>query len=94
MKNRNAKLLLAKPGQRIRITNRQVVRYAPNCIAGYPTEYYGMQKDRSAAQNRWRKSKKYPPFMKCDMCGHDAWHVGGAMYECDEGHTFWVRISA
>lgn len=59
MKNRNAKLLLAKPGQRIRITNRQVVYYAPNCNANYLTEYFGVQKDRSASQNRFKNLVKY-----------------------------------
>lgn len=50
--NRKAKLLLAKPGQRIRISNRQVVRYAPSGVSNLPTHYYGIDKNPSAAQNR------------------------------------------
>lgn len=55
MKNRKAKLLTAKPGQLIRISNRLVVRYAPSGLAGWlPTHFYGVRRRRSAAQNRWR----------------------------------------
>ncbi|AYL51300.1 hypothetical protein [Citrobacter freundii] len=54
MKNRKAKLLLAKPGQLIRISNRLVVRYAPSGVDGLPTHYYGKNRKPSAAQNRWR----------------------------------------
>ncbi|EDW6057378.1 hypothetical protein ZU60_005008, partial [Salmonella enterica subsp. enterica] len=52
--NRKAKLLLAKPGQRIRISNRQVVRYAPSGVANLPTHYYGIDKYTSATQNRMK----------------------------------------
>ncbi|OQM39136.1 hypothetical protein BZK42_26450 [Citrobacter braakii] len=53
MNNRKAKLLLAKPGQLIRISNRLVVRYAPSGLSRWlPTHYYGKNRKPSAAQNR------------------------------------------
>lgn len=55
MDNRKARILIAKPGQRIRVTNRLVVRYAPSGLAcGLPTHFYGIGRRRSAAQNRWK----------------------------------------
>ena len=55
MKNRKARLLIATSGQRIRVTNRLVVRYAPSDLArGLPTHFYGIGRRRSAAQNRWK----------------------------------------
>jgi hypothetical protein len=52
VKNRKAKLLLAKPGQLIRISNRLMGRYAPSGVDGLPTLYYGKNRKPSAAQNR------------------------------------------
>lgn len=40
MNNRRAKLLLAKPGQLIRISNSLLVRYAPSGVDGLPTHYF------------------------------------------------------
>lgn len=54
MKNRKAKFLFAKPGQRIRLTNRLVVRYAPSGTTFLPTHFYGLDRKPSAAQNRWK----------------------------------------
>lgn len=58
MNNLRAKLLLAKPGQLIRISNRLVVRYAPSGLThGWPTHYYGKNRKPSAAQNRRNNGK-------------------------------------
>lgn len=55
MKNRKARLLLASPGQLIRISNRLVVRYAPSGLErGFPTHFYGKNRKPSATQNRWK----------------------------------------
>ena len=55
MKNRKAKLLIAKSVQLIRISNRLVIRYAPSGLARWlPTHFYGAKRSRSAAQNRWK----------------------------------------
>jgi len=55
MNNRKAKFLFAKPGQRLRLSNRKVVRYAPSFVTWMlPTEYYSIGTKRSAAQNRWK----------------------------------------
>ncbi|UYB54942.1 hypothetical protein N6B35_16530 [Klebsiella michiganensis] len=54
MKNRKAKFLFVKPGDRIRISNRATVRYAPSGVAHLPTHFYGLDKRPSAAQNRWK----------------------------------------
>lgn len=60
MKNRKAKLLLAKPGQLIRISNRLVIRYAPSGLARWlPTHFYGAGRRRSAAQNRRKNHWRY-----------------------------------
>lgn len=59
MNNRKAKFLFVKPGQRIRITNRLVVRYAPSGLSRWlPTHYYGLDKKPSAAQNRWKNHSR------------------------------------
>ncbi|XWJ90314.1 hypothetical protein ACRARH_26085 [Phytobacter ursingii] len=55
MNNRKAKFLFAKPGARLRISGRKVVRYAPSGMTSMlPTEYYCIGTKRSAAQNRWK----------------------------------------
>lgn len=64
MNNRKAKLLVAEQGQRIRITNRLVVRYVLCGNVGFPSHYYGIKKSPSAAQNRTRNHMKYFSFGK------------------------------
>ena len=55
MKNRKARLLIAKPGQLIRISNRLVVRYRyPGFREWSSIRFYGVWRNRSAAQNRWK----------------------------------------
>lgn len=55
MRNRKVKFLFAKPGQRLRLSNRKVVRYAPSGLSSMlPTEFYCIGTKRSAAQNRWK----------------------------------------
>jgi hypothetical protein len=54
MNNRKAKFLFAQPGQRIRLTNRLTVRYAPSGTTFFPTHFYGIHRELSAAQNRWK----------------------------------------
>ncbi|PPE09049.1 hypothetical protein C4Y11_16870 [Escherichia coli] len=55
MKNRKARLLIAKPGQRIRISNRLVIYYRYlGFRGGFPIRFYGVWRNRSAAQNRWK----------------------------------------
>ncbi|EJQ0322601.1 hypothetical protein NZI90_003782 [Escherichia coli] len=55
MKNRKARLLIAKPGQLIRISNRLVVRYRyPGFREWSSIRFYGVWRSRSAAQNRWK----------------------------------------
>ena len=55
MKNRKARLLIAKPGQLIRISNRLVVRYRYLGFREWSSiRFYGVWRNRSAAQNRWK----------------------------------------
>ena len=55
MKNRKARLLIAKPGQLIRISNRLVVRYRYLGFREWsPIRFYGVWRNRSATQNRWK----------------------------------------
>ncbi|RDR25282.1 hypothetical protein C3995_01868 [Escherichia marmotae] len=55
MKNRKAKMLIAKPGQRIRISNRLVIYYRYLGFRGCSSiRFYGVWRSRSAAQNRWK----------------------------------------
>lgn len=55
MNNRKAKFLFAKPGDRLRLSNRRVVRYAPSGLASLlPTHYFSIAVKRSARQNRWK----------------------------------------
>lgn len=58
MKNRKAKFLFVKPGQRIRLTNRLIVRYAPSGTTFLPTHFYGLDRKPSAAQNRWKNHSR------------------------------------
>ncbi|GEM_PF-529156 len=54
MNNRKAKFLFAKPGQRLRLSNRKVVRYAPCNARSWQNPFYCIGTKRSAAQNRWK----------------------------------------
>lgn len=54
MRNRKAKFLFAKPGDRLRISDRKVVRYAPCNVPGLPNPFYCIGTKLSAAQNRWK----------------------------------------
>lgn len=54
MNNRKAKFLFAKPGDRLRISGRKVVRYAPCSVRCLPNPFYCIGTKRSAAQNRWK----------------------------------------
>lgn len=54
MNNRKAKFLFAKPGDRLRISYRKVVRYAPCNVPWLPNLFYCIDTKRSAAQNRWK----------------------------------------
>lgn len=55
MKNRKAKMLIAKPGQRIRISNRLVIYYRYLGFGGCSSiRFYSVWRSRSAAQNRWK----------------------------------------
>lgn len=54
MNNRKAKFLFAKPGDRLRVSNRKCVRYAPCDIPWLPNPFYGIGTKRSAAQNRFK----------------------------------------
>lgn len=55
MKNRKAKMLIAKPGQRIRISNRLVIYYRYLGFRGCSSiRFYGVWRSRSAPQNRWK----------------------------------------
>lgn len=58
MKNRKAKFLFVKPGQRIRLTNRLIVRYAPSGATFLPTHFYGLDRKPSAAQNRLKNHRR------------------------------------
>lgn len=51
MNNRKAKFLFAKPGDRLRISNRKIVRLAKH---GLSFPFYCVGAKRSAAQNRWK----------------------------------------
>lgn len=59
MDNRKAKFLFAKGGQRLRISNRKVVRYAPSGVSFLPTEYYVIDKKPSARQNKMKNHWRY-----------------------------------
>ena len=64
MRNRKAKFLFAKPGDRLRISDRKVVRYAPCDVPWLPSQlFYCIGTKRSAAQNRW-KNHCYRPDSK------------------------------
>lgn len=54
MNNRKAKFLFAEFGQRLRLSNRKVARYAPCDVPGFPNPFYCIGTKRSAAQNRWK----------------------------------------
>lgn len=56
MKNRLAKMLFVKPGQLLRITNRQKVRWAPSGLgAGWVAQYYGYDVKPTTKQKRRAK---------------------------------------